>query len=404
MIALKVFRRRYRSEGLLESAIYRTLHGENGNPVQGLLNVLETFDENGHVCLALERHGHSLESRVDLGPIPENQVRAAAISLLHALACIHEAGLVHTDVKVGNILYDEKNGEVRLADPGNARRELPQGTLLGSREYTAPEVLVGAPLSEAVDLWSLGCCLYEMLTGELLFDPREVAEKKYVEFDESGTIAPGPAARADEEEELKEQLKPGVEVGGRYRLGEVLGQGRFATVWSAEPLLVNDSASPKPAPLIRASLSRCLAAARASTAGRDKGERWKEVKGADDMLDLALNYEHAVLMVERCGPFPQSLLEGAKYRASYFEDDGELRFRPVVTQVSLRDLLRSQTSLIGEVLDSATDFLSRLLELDPAHRAGVAEALAHPWICGHFQPGGDSGSHRDTEILMNSAT
>ncbi len=346
------------------------------------MRLFETFECGGHVCLAFERHGRSLEVQVDRGPLPVKRVREAAVSLLEAVRGLHAAGFVHTDIKAGNLLYDPKSGEVRLADLGSARRTLRQGALLGSREYTAPEVLVGAPLTPAVDIWSLGCCLCEMLTGRVLFDPRAVAERKYVEFDRRQGLLPGPEARTDEEEERAEQYESGAVVGGRYRVREVLGQGRFATVWTAEPVHENGSEGARRAPLAKIPLRRHDPREESTDAGRDKGEAWRRAKGADDLLDLALNYELAVLMARLCGPFPESLLRGACYRDSYFERDGELRFRPAIRRDPLRSRLRRQTILRGESLESATDFLSRLLELDPSRRAGIAEALAHPWLGG----------------------
>lgn len=377
MIALKVFRRCYRREGLTESAIHHHLGSAGG----GLVPLFGAFEHEGRLCIAYGRHGHSLERQLEDGPIPADLVRTASVSLLTTLRSIHEVGFVHTDIKAGNILYDPANGLVRLADLGSARTNLPQGTLLGSREYTAPEVLVGAPLSPAIDLWGLGCCLFEMLTGRLLFDPREAAEKKYLEFDPEDGVPPGPRATADEEKEKSEQLAAGSELGGRYRITEVLGQGRYATVWAAEPLESERPGERRQAPLLQPSpLSPRRRANETSRAARDKEERWQKTKGADDILDLVLNYEHAILISRLCGPFPPSLLGSAKYRDSYFENDGELRFRPVIRRDSLRSRLRRQTSLTGKDLEGAADFLGRLLVPDPTDRLDAAGALAHPWL------------------------
>jgi hypothetical protein len=116
---------------------------------------------------------------------------------------------------------------------------------------------------------------------------------------------------------------------------------------------------------------------------RERRERaWRRAKGGDDLLDLALNYEHVLLIARLCGPFPRAMVKSARYRSSYFENDGDLRFRPRVGPVSLRDRLRRCTPLRNAPLDLATDFLTQLLSLDSNVRPTAAAALAHPWLAG----------------------
>jgi serine/threonine-protein kinase len=91
--------------------------------------------------------------------------RQACAGLQHA----HDAGLVHRDVKPGNLLLRE-DGVLKIADFGIARaaemtRQTQAGTILGTAAYLAPEQIAGEDATRASDLYSLGSVLYELLTG-----------------------------------------------------------------------------------------------------------------------------------------------------------------------------------------------------------------------------------------------
>jgi serine/threonine protein kinase len=119
---------------------------------------------------------------------------------------------------------------------------------------------------------------------------------------------------------------------------------------------------------------------RAQTERQRDERRWRKSKGAADLLDLALNYEHLLLMVALRGSFPLAMIKAGRFRASYFEEDGTPRFRPALRPVSLRDRLWRSCKLRGRALDAAMDFLERCLTIDPSQRITAAAALAHPWM------------------------
>ena len=121
--------------------------------------------------------GRSLAERLqDEGPLPEEQALAIARDVAHGLAAAHEAGIVHRDVKPGNILLTPE-GTARLGDFGIATDLGADMTALtgeqgviGTLRYMAPERLLGEPAVPATDVWGLGAVLYEMVAGRPAFE------------------------------------------------------------------------------------------------------------------------------------------------------------------------------------------------------------------------------------------
>ncbi|XP_066876738.1 ribosomal protein S6 kinase-related protein isoform X3 [Kogia breviceps] len=111
---------------------------------------------------------YSLWSAV--GCFSEASIRLFAAELILVLCYLHDFGIIHRDVKMENILLDER-GHLKLTDFGLSRH-LPQGTraytICGTLQYMAPEVLSGGPYNHAADWWSLGVLLFSLSTGKLL--------------------------------------------------------------------------------------------------------------------------------------------------------------------------------------------------------------------------------------------
>ena len=114
------------------------------------------------------------------GRLPVRAVVRLAAEVGTGLDTLHAAGLVHRDVKPSNILVDDE-GASYLTDFGVARSEAATvltkpGRVVGTLEYLAPEVIRGSPAGPAADVYSLGCVVYECLTGSPPFPARGFVE------------------------------------------------------------------------------------------------------------------------------------------------------------------------------------------------------------------------------------
>ncbi|ONH38444.1 serine/threonine-protein kinase [Protofrankia sp. BMG5.30] len=111
------------------------------------------------------------------GPLPPDQVAAIGLTLTEALAAAHSAGVLHRDIKPGNVLLG-RDGHVRLTDFGIAATEgdatlTGTGALVGSPAYIAPERVRGSSGTPASDLWGLGATLYAAVEGQPPFEGPE---------------------------------------------------------------------------------------------------------------------------------------------------------------------------------------------------------------------------------------
>jgi len=108
------------------------------------------------------------------GPLDWQVVVDVARQICSALQCAHNHGVIHRDLKPGN-LFLTKDAKVKLGDFGIARDQFSadlthQGLTVGTHAYMAPEQITGDPnITGKVDLYALGCCLFEMLSNRKVF-------------------------------------------------------------------------------------------------------------------------------------------------------------------------------------------------------------------------------------------
>jgi serine/threonine protein kinase len=137
-----------------------------------ILEVGET--EEGLFFLAMPLYeGESLESRLARGAVPIEEAIDTATQVAQGLAKAHRHGIVHRDIKPGNLLLT-RDGLVKILDFGIAKLmgevgPTRIGSFLGTPSYMAPEQTRGEPVDARADVWSLGVVLYEMLAGRRPF-------------------------------------------------------------------------------------------------------------------------------------------------------------------------------------------------------------------------------------------
>jgi serine/threonine protein kinase len=131
------------------------------------------IDEQGTPFLVMEYvAGKTLEDHLGPSTLTAQRACAWAADLAGALALAHRAGIIHGDVKPGNILVTAEN-KVKLGDFGIARfasQISGSGLLMGTPAYLAPEQIQGQPQDPRSDQFALGIVLYQMLTGLKPFD------------------------------------------------------------------------------------------------------------------------------------------------------------------------------------------------------------------------------------------
>jgi len=262
------------------------------------------------------------------GPLPERDAVELCVGLADALEAAHRAGVLHRDVKPGNVLIDER-GEARLTDFGLASSLTPTerltqtGDLLGTPLYMAPEQALGLrrDFSPATDVYGLGATLFFLLTGQGPFggattlevleqvvgEPAPSPRTLRADLD-SGLEAiclrcleKEPSARYASAAELREALlawEARAERASLARVGPALAGvivlllfllGYLYAQPGAEPApsaSASASASPRPSPSPSASASAAApepgAAALARAEAARQARRWREARDAAD--------------------------------------------------------------------------------------------------------------------------
>lgn len=139
--------------------------------------VFDTGEHEGIPYIVMEYlPGRTLADEIAEGPLAPARVRTVALQVLGALEAAHRAGVIHRDIKPGNILLTTdgtaKVGDFGIAKTAEGLDHTATGMILGTPSYLAPERILGAPATERSDLYATGVVLYEALTGSKPFAAR----------------------------------------------------------------------------------------------------------------------------------------------------------------------------------------------------------------------------------------
>ncbi|KAL4452050.1 hypothetical protein ABPG75_007712 [Micractinium tetrahymenae] len=204
-VAIKVIRANetmYKA-GQMERVILRKLSEADPEGKRHCIRQLGSFEYRNHLCLvfeAMDMNLRELTKRYGRGiGLSINAVRVYAQQMLVGLYHLKNCGVLHADIKPDNILVNDRRTVVKLCDFGSAMfsgdNEITP--YLVSRFYRAPEVILGLPYEYPMDMWSIGCVVYELFTGHILFPGKTNNEMLKLMMDVKGPFPKKMIKRAE---------------------------------------------------------------------------------------------------------------------------------------------------------------------------------------------------------------
>ncbi|KAK9157919.1 hypothetical protein Scep_004493 [Stephania cephalantha] len=207
VVAIKIIRsiHKYREAAMIEIDVLQKLAKYDVCGTR-CVQIRNWFDYRNHICIVFEKLGPSLYDflrKNNYRSFPIDLVRELGSQLLESVAFMHDLKLIHTDLKPENILLVSsecikvhdykfmsrsskdgcyfknlpKNSAIKLIDFGSTTFEhQDHNYVVSTRHYRAPEVILGLGWNYPCDLWSVGCILVELCSGEALFQTHENLE------------------------------------------------------------------------------------------------------------------------------------------------------------------------------------------------------------------------------------
>ncbi|PPQ98334.1 hypothetical protein CVT26_013590 [Gymnopilus dilepis] len=205
-VAIKIIRAipKYRDASKIEVRVLQKLRERDPTNRHKCIHLLSWFDHRNHICLVSELLGMCVYDFIkenDFAPFPRHHIQQFARQLLGSVAFLHDLRLIHTDLKPENILLvhndyrvvhvapsGKRNApakpkrilehtDIRLIDFGSATFEQEyHSSVVSTRHYRAPEIILGLGWSFPCDAYSLGCILVEFFTGLALYQTHDNLE------------------------------------------------------------------------------------------------------------------------------------------------------------------------------------------------------------------------------------
>nr|XP_020474640.1 homeodomain-interacting protein kinase 1-like isoform X3 [Monopterus albus] len=178
IVAIKILKNHpsYARQGQIEVSILSRLSTENANEFN-FVRSYECFQHKNHTCLVfemLEQNLYDFLKHSKFSPLLLKCIRPILQQVATALMKLKSLGLIHADLKPENIMLVDPLRQpyrVKVIDFGSASHvsKAVCSTYLQSRYYRAPEIILGLPFCEAIDMWSLGCVIAELFLGWPLY-------------------------------------------------------------------------------------------------------------------------------------------------------------------------------------------------------------------------------------------
>nr|CAB3252980.1 homeodomain-interacting protein kinase 2 [Phallusia mammillata] len=178
LVAIKILKNHpsYARQGQIEVGILNRLSTENADDFN-FVRAFECFQHKNHTCLVfemLEQNLYDFLKQNKFCPLKLKYIRPIMQQVLTALLKLKQLGLIHADLKPENIMLVDPSRQpyrVKVIDFGSASHvsKTVPSTYLQSRYYRAPEIILGLPFCEKIDMWSLGCVVAELFLGWPLY-------------------------------------------------------------------------------------------------------------------------------------------------------------------------------------------------------------------------------------------
>nr|XP_003217517.1 PREDICTED: dual specificity protein kinase CLK4 isoform X1 [Anolis carolinensis]XP_008103070.1 PREDICTED: dual specificity protein kinase CLK4 isoform X1 [Anolis carolinensis]XP_008103071.1 PREDICTED: dual specificity protein kinase CLK4 isoform X1 [Anolis carolinensis]XP_016846992.1 PREDICTED: dual specificity protein kinase CLK4 isoform X1 [Anolis carolinensis] len=199
-VAIKIVKNvgRYREAARSEIQVLEHLNTLDPSSTFRCVQMLEWFEHHGHMCIVFELLGLSTYDFIKENsflPFPIELIRKMAYQICQSINFLHHNKLTHTDLKPENILFVEsdyivkynsqmrrdertlKNTDIKVVDFGSATYDNEHhSTLVSTRHYRAPEVILALGWSQPCDVWSIGCILIEYYLGFTVFQTHDSKE------------------------------------------------------------------------------------------------------------------------------------------------------------------------------------------------------------------------------------
>uniref|UniRef100_A0A7S1J9F6 Protein kinase domain-containing protein n=1 Tax=Eutreptiella gymnastica TaxID=73025 RepID=A0A7S1J9F6_9EUGL len=177
VVALKEIDKKQVKAQQLESQIKREIQIHSSMKHPAIVELYTSFEDSHKVYLVMEYCGTDMQQHLcDQGRLDEGTGALFTWEMVRGLQYIHDQGVLHLDIKPANLMITKKGPKVesiKIGDFGFATKQSSQpDTTGGTPNYMAPELLDGKPPTCAADIWSVGCCLYQFLTGRKPFQNR----------------------------------------------------------------------------------------------------------------------------------------------------------------------------------------------------------------------------------------
>jgi len=200
-VAIKIIKsiQKYRDAAMCEISVFDAIKKNDPKCDKGVIHLMRWFEHRSHICMVFELLGQSVFDFLKDNlyyPFPLTQIHEFTRQILSSVSFLHSLKLIHTDLKPENILLVSSefkvvpfqnspsktnrsllSTELKVIDFGSTIFENDyHSSVVCTRHYRAPEIILGLGWSFPCDLWSIGCILLELYTGEALFQTHENLE------------------------------------------------------------------------------------------------------------------------------------------------------------------------------------------------------------------------------------